>query len=150
MNEAYNMDCMEYMKTLPDNAFDLAVVDPPYGGGLTEGGGCKGWFTKYHQDTCSQSVNAERERSGSGITVSGVQEADSRSTKRHHTFGMRKCRKNYQKIREDENRKKSSLGTLPLEKYILKSFSAFPSIRLYGAATTLNFLRRDVSLYGRS
>lgn len=31
MNVAYNMDCMEYMKTLPDNAFDLAVVDPPYG-----------------------------------------------------------------------------------------------------------------------
>ena len=31
MNEAYNIDCMEYMKTLPDKAFDLAVVDPPYG-----------------------------------------------------------------------------------------------------------------------
>ena len=63
MNEAYNIDCMEYMKTLPDNAFDLAVVDPPYGAGFTEGGGCKGWFTKYHQDKpCSQSVNAERER----------------------------------------------------------------------------------------
>lgn len=31
MNVAYNMDCMEYMRTLPDNAFDLAVVDPPYG-----------------------------------------------------------------------------------------------------------------------
>lgn len=29
----YNMDCMEYMRTLPDKAFDLAVVDPPYGGG---------------------------------------------------------------------------------------------------------------------
>lgn len=28
---AYNMDCMEYMRSLPDNAFDLAVVDPPYG-----------------------------------------------------------------------------------------------------------------------
>lgn len=27
----YNMDCMEYMSTLPDNAFDLAIVDPPYG-----------------------------------------------------------------------------------------------------------------------
>jgi site-specific DNA-methyltransferase (adenine-specific) len=25
------MDCMEYMKSLPDNAFDLAIVDPPYG-----------------------------------------------------------------------------------------------------------------------
>ena len=27
----YNIDCMEYMKTLPDKAFDLAIVDPPYG-----------------------------------------------------------------------------------------------------------------------
>jgi site-specific DNA-methyltransferase (adenine-specific) len=26
----HNIDCMEYMKTLPDNAFDLAIVDPPY------------------------------------------------------------------------------------------------------------------------
>ena len=33
MNIAYNMDCLEYMKTLPDKYFDLAVVDPPYGGG---------------------------------------------------------------------------------------------------------------------
>lgn len=31
MNVAYNVDCMEYMRTLPDKAFDLAVVDPPYG-----------------------------------------------------------------------------------------------------------------------
>ena len=23
-------DCMEYMATLPDKAFDLAIVDPPY------------------------------------------------------------------------------------------------------------------------
>lgn len=29
MNIAYNMDCMEYMRTLQDKAFDLAVVDPP-------------------------------------------------------------------------------------------------------------------------
>ena len=28
---AYNIDCMEYMKTLPDKAFSLAIVDPPYG-----------------------------------------------------------------------------------------------------------------------
>ena len=27
---AYNIDCMEYMATLPDKAFDLAIVDPPY------------------------------------------------------------------------------------------------------------------------
>lgn len=34
MNVAYNIDCMEYMKTIPDKYFDLAVVDPPYGIGV--------------------------------------------------------------------------------------------------------------------
>ena len=33
----HNIDCMEYMKTLQDNAFDLAIVDPPYG--IGEDGG---------------------------------------------------------------------------------------------------------------
>lgn len=45
MNIAYNMDCLEAMRQMPDNAFDLAVVDPPYG-----------------IDICSQTVNVERER----------------------------------------------------------------------------------------
>lgn len=31
MVEILNIDCMEYMSTLPDKAFDLAIVDPPYG-----------------------------------------------------------------------------------------------------------------------
>ncbi len=35
--ELLNIDCMEYMATQPDNAFDLAIVDPPYGIGM--GGG---------------------------------------------------------------------------------------------------------------
>jgi site-specific DNA-methyltransferase (adenine-specific) len=36
-----NIDCIEYMRSLPDGAFDLAIVDPPYGLGtkLTRGGG---------------------------------------------------------------------------------------------------------------
>ena len=51
----YNMDCMEGMKQFPDKYFDLAIVDPPYGGGFTEGGGCKGWFTKYNQRAASES-----------------------------------------------------------------------------------------------
>lgn len=33
MNIVYNQDCLEAMKQMPDNAFDLAIVDPPYGGG---------------------------------------------------------------------------------------------------------------------
>ena len=41
INIAYNVDCMEYMRTLPDKAFTLAVVDPPYGlpKGSTKGQG---------------------------------------------------------------------------------------------------------------
>jgi len=37
----YLGDCMEYMATLPEKAFDLAIVDPPYGIGdrLSDGGG---------------------------------------------------------------------------------------------------------------
>ena len=34
--ELLNVDCMEYMATLPDAAFDLAIVDPPYGIGVTK------------------------------------------------------------------------------------------------------------------
>lgn len=29
--ELLHTDCMEYMRGLPDKAFDLAIVDPPYG-----------------------------------------------------------------------------------------------------------------------
>lgn len=33
--ELLNMDCMEYMKDQPDKSFDLAIVDPPYGIGIS-------------------------------------------------------------------------------------------------------------------
>ena len=41
-------DCMEYLRSLSDNAFDLAVVDPPYskaGGNVGRTGGT--WAAKY-------------------------------------------------------------------------------------------------------
>lgn len=31
VSEVLNMDCMDYMYSIPDNFFDLALVDPPYG-----------------------------------------------------------------------------------------------------------------------
>ena len=43
-SQVFNTDCLAAMREMPDNAFDLAVVDPPYGEG------------------CSQSGNVERER----------------------------------------------------------------------------------------
>ena len=32
----YNCDCMDFMADKPDNAYDLAIVDPPYGIGAGE------------------------------------------------------------------------------------------------------------------
>ena len=29
LNKVYNMDCIEYMKTLPDESVDLIIADPP-------------------------------------------------------------------------------------------------------------------------
>lgn len=29
-SEVYNIDCMEYMKTLPDKSFGLCIADPPF------------------------------------------------------------------------------------------------------------------------
>lgn len=31
ISEVYNIDCMEYMKGVPDKFFDLCIADPPYG-----------------------------------------------------------------------------------------------------------------------
>ena len=53
MNIAYNADCLAAMREMPDNAFDLAVVDPPYG------------------DGCSQSLNVERERERESVERTG-------------------------------------------------------------------------------
>tara|TARA_R100001086_G_scaffold61563_1_gene28517 strand:- start:133 stop:738 length:606 start_codon:yes stop_codon:yes gene_type:complete len=48
----YNQDCMEAMKEMTDNQFDLAIVDPPYGinrlhsGGMPKSSGFKKWKRK--------------------------------------------------------------------------------------------------------
>lgn len=31
LNTIYNIDCIELMAEYPDNYFDLAICDPPYG-----------------------------------------------------------------------------------------------------------------------
>lgn len=52
MIELLHTDCLEYMATLPDKAFDLAIVDPPYGIGMDGGKvgkaeyAAKAWDTK--------------------------------------------------------------------------------------------------------
>ena len=40
-SEVFNTDCLEYMRTLPDKAFQLAIADPPYG--VSYARGKNGW-----------------------------------------------------------------------------------------------------------
>lgn len=46
MMDLFNIDCMEYMATCEDNAFDLAIVDPPYGIGASKPSNKKGFVTQ--------------------------------------------------------------------------------------------------------
>ncbi len=50
--ELLHTDCMSYMRGLPDKAFDLAIVDPPYGLGkrTTDGGSTQNTQTKFMDD----------------------------------------------------------------------------------------------------
>ncbi len=43
ISETYNMDCMDYMRSVPKHFFDLAIVDPPYGIGRSSMGEKKKW-----------------------------------------------------------------------------------------------------------
>lgn len=56
-----NADCMDVLRTMPDNAFDLAIVDPPYGIGddkLTSGGT---WAKRYKKGDCSWDIPPSKE-----------------------------------------------------------------------------------------
>jgi DNA modification methylase len=44
--EMLHTDCMDYMADLPDKAFDLAIVDPPYGIGMDGGKRGKATYIK--------------------------------------------------------------------------------------------------------
>ena len=130
---AENRDCMDAMKEFPDQFFDLAVVDPPYG---DAGGEFKrkdksrfgGQFDRYR----SHSVNVERERElnteqpstslgtpGSGVIRTGG------------TWAAKFSKKSYR-------------GTLRRGKNISRSCSVSHAIRLFGVAITSRCLRQDV------
>ena len=53
MIEIYNEDCMEAMKHMEDNQFDLAICDVPYGIGAykAQNAGGEKWGYKKYKDT---------------------------------------------------------------------------------------------------
>ena len=51
--ELLNIDCMEYMAGLPDKAFDLAIVDPPYGINFGE-------FNRTNRTSTGKTIKADK------------------------------------------------------------------------------------------
>ena len=119
------MDCIEYMRGLPDNAFDIAVCDPPFGKGNDDNlvGGVRnqdlptsrrfgGWFRRYDKPMEQTAGRTERkilQASGHTGSVEGRGQRDTKSG------GGRK-----QKLHN---------GTLPLLRSSSMSFSASAAIR---------------------
>jgi site-specific DNA-methyltransferase (adenine-specific) len=56
----YNCDCMEFMKTIPDQYYDLAIVDPPYnlGNKLVNGGT---WAKKWKEKGADWDIAPKKE-----------------------------------------------------------------------------------------
>ena len=133
----HNIDAMQALKEYPDNYFELAIADPPYGEGLASEGGCKGWFAKYHQSP---------ENLGGGRPGTDLVNDSTSTSRRHYTFGLRKRDKNYKNRRNmgDEIRKKLSRGTWRQNRSFSRNCFASHGIRLYGGETTLFYHRPDV------
>ena len=50
MISLHNVDCMEYMKDIPDNYFELAIVDPPYGINFAKTHTGNGWVVRENKE----------------------------------------------------------------------------------------------------
>lgn len=80
-NSFINADCMEYLKEFPDNYFDLAIVDPPYGGGASEDakdvfkgsivGRFGGTFEKYFSENLDGGVSVSQGQEVHGRVSTG-------------------------------------------------------------------------------
>ena len=132
----YNMDCMQGMKEFPDNYFDLAIVDPPYGDGGGYWSGTErfgGRFDRYRApaftgNSTPSPMGGIPNTSGGGTERTDTSQTDSAKASVSRTGGTWAAKFG----------KKSSRGTSRREKNISKNFSASHGIRLYGGAITSN------------
>ena len=134
MNIAYNMDCMEYMRSLPDKAFDLAVVDPPYGGGATA--------QERERESCTAA-----EQNAMQVATAPALAGDSKPIISAARTGGTWARK-YQ--RERPGRRISVIGISLRRPNTSPSWPASAKIRLSGAVIISPCRLPAASLYGAS
>lgn len=69
VSEVHNMDCMEYMRNIPDKFFELAVVDPPYGinaPNMSMGSNMNRRHGGYNGESIAQRLKRKRFNQGAG------------------------------------------------------------------------------------
>lgn len=80
-NSVHNVDCLEFMRSLPDNSFDLCIADPWYGIGMTK------------NDTTGFAKNRFRLNPSSRKAL-GVNDLDNQPPPKEHFDEMRRISKN--------------------------------------------------------
>ena len=153
-SEAHNTDCIEFMRSLPDKCFSLAVCDPPYGKGNDEslvGGGVRFGqrFDKYfkpsggknhspaHIETLRGMVQTLRQAAG----TDSVEDAGNATTHRF-SRGTRETR-----YRGGVNPKPRN-GMSPLRRSSSMNFSVLAKIKSFGEAIISHYHRHDASSCG--
>lgn len=116
----YNMDCLSGMKEFPDNYFDLAIVDPPYGSASgDEWQRFGGRFDKYKGGVEPGSGDISRSIDRTGRTWAKA-------------YGKKLLR-----------------GTRPRPRSILTNSSVFHANKSYGAGITLIYRQHGVLSCGK-
>lgn len=131
-NSFIHGDCMDYLKDYPDKYFDLAIVDPPYGGG-------------------THLVNGRRKGQEQPIwtrekvrwAVRQVQSPFSKSSSQSPDDEQKITATRVGGDGRKSSVKKSYRGTLPQRKNTLMSSSVSHEIRLFGAVITSNCHPQD-------
>ena len=65
ISEVHNCDCMDFMRDLPDNFFDLAIADPPFG--ISYARGKNGWGCELDKEYFDK-ANERFEKECHGVT----------------------------------------------------------------------------------
>lgn len=133
MTTTYNMDCLEYMKTLKDNEFDLIIADPPYGD-------CDSSWT---------STGASGRLHNHGIFAKYCTESCTEEKQRSKRFEGGTWSRNYNRPLENSKTEENGIfwDTAPSQEVFEQMFRVSKNQIIWGA-TILIFHQQDVLQYG--
>ena len=145
-----NMDCLDYMKSLPDNAFDLIIADPPYGDCDGSWGGV-GQGSRTTQDAMPDTLGGGEEVRRMVQPIQTAKRFGARFDRyRAGGGGCFRLHGGGGTQRNTTSETMASSGTLLQTKRSSKRCSESPRIKSYGVATTSTCLRQGALSYGRS